>query len=52
MLEVVSTIDRQLTSTVLAGNQFESLEAQSDALDTIHLVRTSGAQCSNFRRKI
>ena len=39
MLEVLSTIDRQLTSTVLAGRHFENLDAQSEALDTIQKVR-------------
>ena len=39
MLEVLSTIDRQLTSTVLAGKHFENLESQSEALDTIQHVR-------------
>ena len=39
MLEVLATIDRQLTSTVLAGKHFENLDAQSEALDTIQKVR-------------
>jgi len=38
MLEVLATIDRQLTSKVLAGNNFENLDAQSEALDTIQKV--------------
>jgi hypothetical protein len=39
MLEVLATIERQLTSNVLAGKQFENLPAQSDTLDTIYNVR-------------
>ena len=38
MRDVLVTIERQLASTILAGKLFEDLEAQSEALDTMHQV--------------
>ena len=38
MRDVLVTLERHLASTVLAGKPFEDLEAQSEALETMHQV--------------